>query len=170
MHVLTTILVVFFIFVHLLLLLGLSLQGAFTLVSGGRVIDSLFAAGFLVVGVLFSVIVVQRSHIYIGREGSKRILSLVHTSRTVILLTLALVLVLVLVRQSILWSLPYVGLLLGSYVITQAHLGILQVIRFDILDYGAAYLAWLGQWYFVYAIVSWARDSAEKLRSQRPML
>ena len=150
---------------QILILLGLLIQSANSLLSRTFFLDKLFSLAFIVLSLIFSALLIK----FLIKSWPNPYQSLKRFYKRnmfLVLATSAITVLLFFFRFQGLSIFFYGGHALSSLLISSARNGYLTIIPLDIFDLGAQYLAWIGQWYFVYLILDWILSISTKIRKK----
>lgn len=166
MKILVRLLSIVFTLIFLVLLLGFAVQGFFTLISAHFILDRIFGAGYLLLGIMFSVILIRGSKRYISRGGYNFTRLWWNENKVSILLSIFAALLLFATRTSFFNFFLYGGYILGGFIVENAQLGIRRLTSIDILNLGVQHLEWIAEWYFLFVIISWISKKIGKFTSK----
>lgn len=140
--------------IHVFVFLGLAIQGAASLWTGAFMLERVYGAIFLLIGLVFSTIFIKE---WLQRYQAGSFVSLkklLGPKKNIILLSLGLTLLTFFVQKIFFNIFLYAGFTVAGTLLLFSRLGYLQVTNLDLLDIHYEQLAWVGQFYLVYFIVN----------------
>ena len=150
---------------QVLILLGLLIESVNSLLSRTFLLDKLYSLALIVLSLIFSALLLQ----YLIKSRANPFQSLKRfykKNKFLVLATSAITVLLFFFRFQGLSIFFYGGHALAAMLISSARNGYLSISSLDIFDLGAQYLAWIGQWYFVYLILDWIWSISTKIRKK----
>lgn len=145
----------FFAAVHVIVLLGVAVQGAMNAFNAHLFLDRFYGLLFAILGILFTAIVAKEVRRLLQGDGLARAKMYIRKNEKLLFVAGVLLLIQYLFRNEIFNALLYGGYTFTSFLVAQARLGILRILPLDLLDYGVGVLYWVGQAYFLILILGW---------------
>lgn len=142
---------IIFLLIHVIIFIGLIINNSFTVFGDAYVTDRIFSLGFIIIGVVFSIIVLKMIWQTITAQNPR--LYNLNKNKIVLIITVVIFLAMYLGRNQITSLFLLAGAVVGDFIINQAQIGFKRVSPVDL---GALYfrnLAWLGQFYLIHVIV-----------------